>query len=351
MSDGAPGGQRTTLADIARRLGVSVGAVSAALNGRPGVGDPLRRTIEQTAAQMGYSRNRSAVALRTRRSGLIGLLIRNLRNPFFLDVAEGFERECAAHGSEVLIGSSHYDVAREQALVRAFADRAVDALALAPIGGGTAGQSWQAMTGAPLALINAATYGQHLPALRVRSDGKAAMEGAVRHLVALGHHRITALAVKNSSESDRSEYFRAAMRSVGLRPRVLLATNTSWNAIELTLRADRSRGPARCATAVVTNSDDMAHGIYAAVRQLHLNIPRDLSVLGNDDLDTSALLDPPLTTHYVDRRGMGRDAARMLLQTLNSTTQPQPREVVLPVALQVRGSTSAPLTRDVARDR
>lgn len=349
-------GRRTTLADIARAVGVSVGAVSVAINGRPGVSDELRRTIQETAQRLGYSPNRSAVALRTRRSGLVGLLIRNLRNPFFLDVAEGFERECAARGCEVVIGSSHYDPARELALVHAFADRAVDALALAPIGGARAAHAWKAATGAPIVLLNSVTYAPDVAALRVHSDGAAALEGAVDHLVALGHRRIGLIEGPQSQSPDleRTEFFHASLRRHGLQGRVLESDNLSWGAIARSLAADVQRGPGRRTTALITNSDDAAYGVYAAVRELGLVIPRDLSVVGNDDLDTSQLLDPPLTTHRVDRRGMGATAAHLLLDALGQEGKADggsdgaagssmlPRTVTMPVVLKVRASTGPP---------
>lgn len=350
--------RRPTLADIARVVGVSVGAVSVAINGRPGVSDDLRRTIQETAERLGYSPNRSAVALRTRRSGLIGLLIRNLRNPFFLDVAEGFERECAARGREVLIGSSHYDLRREQALVHAFADRAVDALALAPIGGGRAAHAWKAATGAPVVLLNSVTYAPDIAALRVHSDGVAAMDGAVDHLVGLGHRRIALIAGPEigSPDLERTDFFRDSMQRHGLRGAVLEAQNMSWGAIGRSLAKDVRRGPGRRATGLVTNSDDAAYGVYAAARELGLVIPRDLSVVGSDDLDTSRLLDPALTTHYIDRRGMGATAARLLLDALAQQTTAAgeahegagaaasvgPRTVTMPVLLKVRASTGPP---------
>lgn len=346
---------RTTLADIARAVGVSIGAVSVAINGRPGVSDELRRTIQETAERLGYSPNRSAVALRTRRSGLIGLLIRNLRNPFFLDVAEGFERECAARGSEVVIGSSHYDTRREQALVHAFADRAVDALALAPIGGGRAAHAWMAATGSPIVLLNSVTYAPDMAALRVQSDGAAAMDGAVDHLVGLGHRHIALVEGPQSESPDleRTDFFRAAMQRHGLPGDVLEAENLSWGAIGRRVAADVRRGPGHRATALVTNSDDAAYGIYAAARELGLDIPGDLSVVGNDDLDTSRLLDPPLTTNHVDRRGMGATAARLLLDALAAERHPDaqggaaassmaPRTVTMPVLLKIRASTGPP---------
>lgn len=329
-------------------MGVSIGAVSVAINGRPGVSDELRRTIQETAERLGYSPNRSAVALRTRRSGLIGLLIRNLRNPFFLDVAEGFERECAAGGSEVVIGSSHYDPRREQALVHAFADRAVDALALAPIGGGRAAHAWKAATGAPIVLLNSVTYAPDIAALRVHSDGVAAMDGAVDHMVGLGHRRIALIAGPEigSPDLERTDFFCASMQRHGLRGDVLEVENMSWGAIGRSLAKDVQRGPGHRATALVTNSDDAAYGVYAAARELGLVIPRDLSVFGSDDLDTSRLLDPPLTTHYIDRRGMGATAARLLLDALAQEGEPGgspvPRTVTMPVVLRVRASTGPP---------
>ena len=344
--------RRPTLADVARALGVSVGAVSVAINGRPGVSDDLRRTVKETAERLGYSPNRSAVALRTRRSGLVGLLIRNLRNPFFLDVAEGFERECAARGSEVVIGSSHYDPTRELALVHAFADRAVDALALAPIGGGRAAHAWKAATGAPVVLLNSVTYARDVEALRVHSDGAAALDGAVDHLVGLGHRRIALIEGPRSQSPDleRTGFFRASMRRHGLRGRVLESEDLSWGAIGRRLATDVRRGPGRRTTALITNSDDAAYGVYAASRELGLVIPRDLSVVGNDDLDTSWLLDPPLTTHRVDRRGMGATAARLLLDALahedgataETGTSPELRNVTMPVVLKIRASTGPP---------
>ena len=350
--------RRTTQTDIARALGVSVGAVSVAINGRPGVSDELRRTVQETAERLGYSPNRSAVALRTRRSGLVGLLIRNLRNPFFLDVAEGFERECAARGREVVIGSSHYDLRRELALVHAFADRAVDALALAPIGGGRAAHAWKAATGAPIVLLNSVTYAPDVVALRVHSDGAAALDGAVDHLVGLGHRRIALIEGPRSQSPDleRTEFFRASIRRHGLRGRVLEADDLSWGAIGRRLATDVRRGPGHRTTALVTNSDDAAYGVYAAARELGLVIPRDLSVVGSDDLDTSRLLDPALTTHYIDRRGMGATAARLLLDALaqqataageahegaGAAASMGPRTVTMPVLLKVRASTGPP---------
>lgn len=363
LADG-PGDRegRTTQADIARAVGVSIGAVSIALNARSGVSEELRRTIQDMAERLGYSPNRSAVTLRTRRSGLVGLLIRNLRNPFFLDVAEGFERECAARGAEVVIGSSHYDLTRELALVHAFADRAVDALALAPIGGGRAAHAWIMATGAPIVLLNSVTYAPDVAALRVQSDGATALAGAVDHLVGLGHRRIALIEGPRSQSPDleRTDFFRTSMHRHGLRGRVLQGENLSWGAIGRRLATDVRRGPGRRSTALITNSDDAAYGVYAAARELGLVIPRDLSVVGNDDLDTSQLLDPPLTTHRVDRRGMGATAARLLLDTLARDGQPQAQTggqakvqagasgspelgtVTMPVELVVRASTGPP---------
>lgn len=168
------------------------------------------------------------------------------------------------------------------------------------------------------------------------------MATAVRHLAALGHRRIGLVAMRPSSEEDRTEHFRTAMHSARLRPRVLLTADTSWAGIERALHADRARGPRGCVTALVTNSDDAAHGVYAAARHLGIGIPTDLSVVGNDDLETSALLSPPLTTHHVDRRALGETAARLLLAALSPEGSSQQPPVVIPASFRERGSTAPP---------
>ncbi|GAA4487450.1 LacI family DNA-binding transcriptional regulator [Actinoallomurus oryzae] len=337
-----PGGNAPTQHDVARALGISVSAVSLALNDRSGVSEDLRARVRQTAADLGYRPNTSAVALRTRRSRTIGLLIRNLSNPFFLDVIEGFETVCAGSGYALITASSHYDLRRETELMRTFIARGVDALALAPVGGSRAAGEWHRTTGRPTVLLNAARLGRALPVMRTHVDGVAAVEQAVGHLADLGHRRLALLSAprRRSPDPERADTFLRVVAERRLSGRIL-ETELTAAAAGPTLDAELARPRRSRATAVITNSDHLAHVVYAAAAGQGLRIPDDLSVVGHDDLPTSALLAPPLTTLAVDRRTIGVTAAGLLLDAL-ADRPTATRDVSLPATLLVRGSTAPP---------
>lgn len=327
--------------DIAESLGISVSAVSLALRERPGVGEELRRTVVEAARRLGYVPDRAAVTLRTGRSGVVGLLIRNLRNPFFLDVVEGFDFECARRGYQAMITSSRYELPHEKDLLEALTSRAIDGLAMAPIGSGRAAGAWTAQTGKPAVVINCSR--SLSPALSaVRVDAASAVRIATEHLVALGHRRIGIVAAphRTSPDPERVAEFRARATEHGLEP-VVVTTALSDDAAAQALTERFAQPAAQRITAVLTNSDFLAHAAYQAARASGLRIPADLSVVGHDDLPTSALLDPPLTTFQVDRIAIGTAAAATLIDRIEDPLRKRVRTVV-PGTFVVRGSTGPP---------
>ncbi|WP_255948240.1 LacI family DNA-binding transcriptional regulator [Streptomyces odontomachi] len=332
---------RPTMRDVAERLGVSVSAVSIALSERKGVSDELRERVRRTARAMGYVPDQAAVSLRTRRSRVMGLLIRNLQNPFFLDVVEGFDRECSAAGYQAMTSSARYEPRHERELLDAFAARGVDALAVAPIGPGRAVRSWARRTGKPVVVLNGSrAVVDSMHSLRI--DGPQAVRLAVRHLAGLGHRRIALLTAPaaTSPDPERLAAFTELMTERRLEPLVIESALTA-HAAEAVLRAELRRPRAYRPTAIVTNSDWIAYAVYAAARAEGLRVPVDLSVVGHDDLPTSALTDPPLTTLRADRLGLGRRAARILIDSLDGPDGTPVREL-LPVELVERASTAPP---------
>ncbi|HEX4360231.1 MAG TPA: LacI family DNA-binding transcriptional regulator [Pseudonocardia sp.] len=336
-----PTGSSVTMRDIAESLGISVSAVSLALRERPGVGAELRRGVLEEARRLGYVPDRAAVTLRTGRSGVVGLLIRNLRNPFFLDVVEGFDFECARRGYQAMITSSRYELLHEKDLLEALTSRAIDGLAMAPIGSGRAAATWTAQTGRPAVVINCSRG--LAPALSaVRVDTASAVRTATDHLVALGHRRIGIVAAphRTSPDPERVAEFRARLAEHGLEP-VVVTTALSDVAAARALTEQFALPPAERITAVLTNSDFLAQAAYQAARAAGLRIPADVSVIGHDDLPTSALLDPPLTTFQVDRIAIGTAAAATLIDRIEDPTRTRLRTVV-PGTFVVRGSTGPP---------
>lgn len=334
-------GKRTvTQRDIARALGVSVSAVSLALSGRPGVSGELRDRITERAAELGYRPNASAVALRTRRSRVLGLLIRNLRNPFFLDLVDGFDETCARAGYGVMVGSSRYEHDREQELLNAFSDRGVDGLAVAPVGAGKRVSAWRNSTKRPVVLLSASIQRMPNTLMSVRPDGKTGVDLAVDHLLGLGHRRLAMVVplpdkTPDPERWDRFEQLARRRRFTARAVRTELATEAAATAIT----AELSRAPRVRPTAFIANSDYLAQSVYLAAAELGLRVPKDVSVVGHDDLPTSALLAPPLTTLRVNRRNIGERAATLLIDTVEGR-RPGSREIIVPVELRTRGSTA-----------
>jgi DNA-binding LacI/PurR family transcriptional regulator len=327
---GGPAGIR----DVAAAAGVSPALVSLALNNRAGVSPRTRARIVAVADELGYRGNAAARSLRTGRTDVFGLVIRNLSNPYFLDVVGGAQARAHAVGATVLAVDSEYSADAEREHIRRLAAQRVDGLAIAPVGSGDALALWRRLRpGTPLVVVNAEVT-DPAGAVRVTPDNTAAVGLAVEHLRALGHVRVAFLTAPRTlmADHDRLRAFHGAASRTGMQPRVVetpLGLAAVRAAVESCLRA------AVRPTAVVTNSDFTAHAVYKAVRDAGLVVGRDVSVVGHDDLPTSELLDPPLTTVALDRRRIGTAVFDRLVP---AGSGPAPDHVE-PVSLVVRGST------------
>jgi DNA-binding LacI/PurR family transcriptional regulator len=327
--------QPAGIRDVARLARVSVASVSFALNGQPGVAEETRRRILAAAAELGYRANPQAQALRRGRTTTYGLVIRNFSNPFFLEVLSGAERAASEAGATLLLLDSHYSVERERLLVREMAAQRLAGLAIAPVGRGESVRLWQELRpGTPVVALNAAVDGI-AGVSRVLPDNAAGVALAMRRLAELGHSRVAFLSAPRGlvADPDRLRHFRRLARELGVQPVVMRSP--------LTITDVRKAAGALLAqpdapTAVITNSDYTALGIYKTARDLSRRIGPDVSVIGHDDLPTSELLDPPLATIRLDGREMGR---ALMARLLGGDRR---EDYVAPVELVERTSLQAP---------
>jgi DNA-binding LacI/PurR family transcriptional regulator len=321
--------------DVARLARVSVASVSFALNGQPGVAEETRRRILAAAAELGYRANPQAQALRRGRTTTYGLVIRNFSNPFFLEVLSGAERAASEAGATLLLLDSRYSAERERLLVREMAVQRLAGLAIAPVGKGESVRLWQELRpSTPVVALNATVEGVS-GVSRVYPDNAAGVELAMRRLAELGHSCVAFLSAPRGlvADPDRLRHFRRLARELGVRPVVMRSplTITDVRKAAGTLLAQPD-----APTAVITNSDYTALGIYKTARDLSRRVGPDLSVIGHDDLPTSELLDPPLATIRLD----GRDMGRALMARLLSGDRRE--DYVAPVELVERASLQAP---------
>jgi LacI family transcriptional regulator len=336
MTNQQGGSQRLTgIRDVARKAGVSVAAVSLALNGQPGVAKDTRRRILAAAAELGYRANPQAQALRRGRTTTYGLVIRNFSNPFFLEVLTGAERAADEAGVTLLLLDSHYSMERERMHVREMAGQRLAGLAIAPVGNGESVRLWQELRPrTPVVALNASMDG-FAGVSRVYPDNAVGVELAMRRLAELGHTSAAFLSAPRgmAADTDRLRYFRRHARELGVRPHVMRSSLTVAD-VRKAARTLLTRGDAP--TAIITNSDYTALGIYKTARDLSLRIGPDVSVIGHDDLPTSELLDPPLATIRIDGQEMGRAVMTRLLDW------DPPTDYVAPVELVERASLQAP---------
>jgi LacI family transcriptional regulator len=329
--------QPVGIRDVARAVGVSVSAVSLALNGRPGVSIETRHRVRAVAAELGYRANPQAQALRRGRSSTYGLVLRNLSNPFFLEVLAGAEEVGAEARATVLMLDSRYSLDRERALIREMAAQRLAGLAIAPVGDGESLRLWQELRpGTPLVALNACAKGI-TGISRVRPDSATAVGLPMRRLAELGHNAVAFVSAPRAllADPDRLGHFKRLARELGIRP-YPVHTPLTIEDVRQAARALLARP--NPPTAFITNSDYTAGGIYKAARDLSLQVGQHVSVVGHDDLPTSELLDPPLATLRLDGRAMGRALMARLIGREHT-------DYVGPVELVERASLRPPVFR------
>ncbi len=332
-------GRPAGLRDVARIAGVSVATASLALNGQPGVASQTRRRIAAAAEQLGYHANPQAQALRRGHTTTYGFVVRNFANPFFLEVLSGAQQIAAESGATLLVLDSRYSPERERRHVREMAAQRVAGLAIAPVGSGDSIRLWQELRpGAPVVALNGSADGI-TGISRVSPDSAAAVQLPMNRLAELGHARIAFLTAPPHlmADPDRLCHFRRLAAELGVRPRVMYSLLTITDVQRAT--ATVLSGPA-APTAIITNSDYTAHGVYKAARELSLPVGRGVSVVGHDDLPTSELLDPPLATIRTDQRAMGRELMTRLLELC------PPDDFIAAVELVERASLQPPESPD-----
>ncbi len=345
---------RPRIADVARAAGVSKTAVSFAFNSPERLNPETAERILEVADDLGYRPHPVARMLTQRRTGTIGILTPQalsvvFSNPFFGAFSEGVAAAAEASGHALLFVSPlHGSLAR--AVGRATVDGFV-ALGL-PADHPEIEQIRRA--GLPTILVDSTPFPAHGSVL---VDDENGARLAAEHIVALGHREVLVVGVEPPAPmagigpdgvmGRRLTGYRGALGRAGIDlpdERILVGPATIEGGIACMQRAwDDGLRP----TAVLAMSDAMAIGVLHAAEELGLRIPRDLSVVGFDDIDLARYTSPPLTTIRQPVRRKGEEAVRLLLAQLDSQASAAPEQVVLPTRLIVRGTTApAPILRE-----
>jgi LacI family transcriptional regulator len=333
--------RRPTIRDVAERAGVHPGTASRALNpAHPGrIAEPTASRVRAAAHALGYTPDPAARSLRTRRSGLVGVVVPDLTNPVLPPIVRGIEETLWAAGLACLVADTDNDVEREAVALRELRARRCDGLVIASATRDS--PTVRALAGGdlPAVLVTRDVDGAGLTF--VAGDDAAGVEAAVRHLLDLGHARIAYLAgpPELSTTVTRLAAVRRTLAAGGTAEPVVVFC--SAYAIAEGRRAGRALLASHTGvTAILAGNDMLAIGVYEALADAGLRCPEDVSVAGHNDMPLVGKLAPPLTTVAIPREDIGVAAARVLLDRLAG--EAVPRRTLLPTRLVVRASTAAP---------
>lgn len=332
-----------TIKDIARLANVSVTTVSRVINNKSeGVSAETRQKILQLVEELGYKPNAIARGLVTKKTKTIGLIVPDISNPFFPDIARGVEDGAHIYGYNVFLCNTDDDLEKEIEYINALNEKYVDGIIFTGTGSISSSNFRHIMelikSGIPVVMMDRRIDSDEIYGVFVDN-----FEGgylAARHLVELGHRKIACitgpLKVKNARE--RLEGYKKALSESGIEIDERLIYEGDYKMAGGMVGMEKLLKENEEITAVFTCNDLMAYGAYKTIRSLGRRIPDDISVVGFDDIQLSQIVEPSLTTVKQPSYDMGLAAARMLIKLVEGKKVKE-RVMVFKPQLVVRRST------------
>lgn len=328
-------GKRPTIIDVASRAGVSKSTAARALTDSADVNDATRLRVRQAADAVGYERNHLAVGMRSGRSGLFGLVIPDIANPFWAEVARGAQDFVAEEGASLLVFSSAWDEGREANHLRALRQARVEGAIINPVSDSIDGLSRFSV---PFVLIGSSA--EKFPDTpSIGSDIQQAVRLGLDHLCEKGHFA-PALIVGPRSRLARARFLRTVHdhcveRDIDPAALPIEDADYTFEGGHAAMRRLMARQPVGHLTVFCAN-DLMALGALLAAREAGRDCPRDVSILGFDGVPGGAFSWPGLTTIEKPARELGRRSAAALFDAIAGRAMSG--RTYLPCRLIERGS-------------
>ncbi|NUK30206.1 LacI family DNA-binding transcriptional regulator [Parageobacillus sp. VR-IP] len=331
---------KVTIYDVAKQAGVSISTVSRVINNTGRISEKTRKKVLKVMEELHYQPSMVASALTGKRTRTIGLIIPDVANPFFSEIARKVEDRGRELGFNVLMCNTDNNAETEEMYLSLLKQKSVDGIII-----GTTTKNYTVLNQLLQEKFPLAFIAQDIPELAinvVRVDDFLGGYQAVSHLVSLGHKRIAIMLGNLSRTSDkyRLQAYRQVLEENGLKyeEKWIVCTDYSLKdgkraALELLQSSPRP-------TAIFACFDSLAIGVYQAAKELGLHIPNDLSVVGFDNTILSTIVDPPLTTVAQPIDEMGRQVVDLLIDEIEGNNGTKQR-IILPPELIIRQSTKS----------
>jgi DNA-binding LacI/PurR family transcriptional regulator len=325
---------------VAERAKVSIATVSRTINRNPTVNPKMAKRVWDAIRELGYYPNTQARALGSGRSGIFGLIVSDITNPFFAELIQGFEDVAVESGYEILVSSTNYDPRRMELCIRRMLERKAEGVAVMTFGIDQPIFERLIERKVPLVFVDAGPDRPGISLLKV--DYHNGIRQGVQHLAALGHRRIAFISGPpdlHSAQARVSAFTRSLTEcGIGVEPGWIVPGNHilegGMAAAEKLLSVDQRP------TAIMCSNDMTAIGVLHHAYRSHLHIPKDISLIGYDDIQMARMVIPPLTSIRMSRTDLATTAVYALRAHVEGRVQE--REYKINTQLVVRESTNFP---------
>jgi LacI family transcriptional regulator, galactose operon repressor len=329
----------STILDVAKLAGVSTATVSRVINSPKTVREKTRTKVTRAMKTCNYKYNALARGFATKQSNTIGLIIPTINNPVFAESTRGVQDYADQQKIQVILGNTYYQNDQEEELVKTLREKQVDGLIITTTNPRGAALKTLLDENFPFVLLYSTVKSGPLSAVGI--DNFQGGYRATEHLVKLGHKRIGMVA-GIFSKSDRSLHrwhgYRQCLKNHGIDYDKNLLAQTDYSLTGGRDSAKKLVSLKNRPTAVFCSNDYLALGAMKGARQLGFNLPKDLSIVGFDDIHIASYVIPELTTIRQPAYEMGNLGAKLLLQRIGGKIKPE--QLMLESSLIVRESTT-----------
>jgi DNA-binding LacI/PurR family transcriptional regulator len=347
MTSQAGNGKKTRssgvdITQVALRAGVSPATVSRVTNGRATVAKHLAKRVWKAIEELGYTPNPQARALVSGRSRVLGLLVSEITNPFFPELMQSFEDLAGERDFEVMVGSTNYNQERAKVFIRRLVQRRVEGVAVMTFRAESHLLDELIAQDIPLVTIDVSADSPRSLVLEV--DYAQGIDQAVQHLAMLGHRRIGFASgpMPHVTNVHRRDAFVRSTKRIGLPAQntpIFVGDHTFEGGTQAALHfLEMNPQP----TAIVCSNDMMAVGVLRVMSERGVRVPRDMSVVGFDDIHLAEFVNPPLSSVRMSRRDLAHAAFEGLEKLWSENNENSREPIRVGTSLVVRQSTDSP---------
>lgn len=307
-----------TLEDVAKSAGVSTATVSRCLNTPNQVSEATREKVMKVVKRLGYTPNFGAQALAAKRTNTFGAIVPTMSNAIFAAGLQAFQQELGKHGATLLLASSSYDKQEEEDQIRSLVARGADGLLL--IGTQRREGIYRFLEDRQIPFVITWNYHEHKSRSCVGFDNAAASYNLAMKAIKLGHKKfaiISSHTKTNDRAAERVLGICKALDESGISSDDLKIIECDYSIENGSLSFAKIMQTDNKPTIVMCGNDVLAAGAVKMAHKMKLNVPKDISVTGFDDIELASVIEPELTTVHVPHKTMGKMAAQNLLKQIS----------------------------------